>query len=524
MKYGHFFLAQLDVNARTDWFISSNIIVIAALLMSTKNPDQCYRLIECQLAKEDSMPEVREVILRLNDEKVRFESYEKLQSYMKLQIEQWEWLTRLPGAYKDAGLAIFETYFSRPIREIKQYTSKPVPPEFRLENEKMPFILYDSDEGFLIKRTMEEYDEVTAALALVYLNKHTRGAAHRDGEISSLMQNERLSFEKSIAIQIAISLQGFSSIGSEARSSVMKQTLDRFVSHAELATDAVNEYVTDIIDSTSSAKSDIDGLASSLTAAYLRRRKRYANYILKARNSARDAVSEATRTLETAKAAYHDQVDLDASVQYWNARRRNHSIFKVVWFCSILLSMVVMFSSVLGYFGAGGAVGLTGLIHQLRTEEPFSNYSPPIALESSLLTSRQKNSAINPPNLAPDASNPSSSLSTLAIAGPIRSELTLAVADLAGAALLITLLGILIKITLRQFNTHSYLALEAEEKITFTKTYLALLNEGKLKSEDDRKLVLESLFRSTKSGSIEEIPFSSPLELIFKSIGDKKPN
>lgn len=115
------------------------------------------------------------------------------------------------------------------------------------------------------------------------------------------------------------------------------------------------------------------------------------------------------------------------------------------------------------------------------------------------------------------SSSSSISLSTLK-----RSELTLAVADLAGAALLITLLGIIIKITLRQFNTHSYLALEAEERITFTKTYLALLNEGKLKSEEDRKLVLESLFRSTKSGAVEEIPFSSPLELILKTIGDKK--
>jgi len=155
------------------------------------------------------MPEVHEVILRLNGEKVKFESYEKLRSYLELQIAHWEWLTKLPGAYKDAGQAIFETYFSRPIQEIKQYTSKIVSPEFRLENEKMPFILYDSDEGFLIRRTKEEYDEVTAALALVYLNKHTRSAVHRDGQISSLTQSDRLSFEKSIAIQIAISLQGF---------------------------------------------------------------------------------------------------------------------------------------------------------------------------------------------------------------------------------------------------------------------------------------------------------------------------
>lgn len=473
------------------------------------------------------MPETPEVILRLNGEKVKFESYEKMRSFLELEIAHWEWLTKLPDAHKDAGQAIFETYFSRPIQEIKQYTSKKVLPEFRLENEKMPFILYDSDEGFLIRRAKEEYDEITAALALVYLNKHTRSAVHRDGQISSLIQSDRLSFEKSIAIQIAISLQGFSSIGSEARSSVMKETLDRFISHAELATDAVNEYVTDIIDLTSSAKSEMDELANSLTAAYLRRRRRYGAYMLKVRDSSRAAVSEAMHTLASAKAAYHDQVDLDASVQYWSVRRRNHSIFKVVWFFAILLSMAVMFSSVLGYFGAGGAVGLSSLVHQMRMEQVIPVSPPSVQLEASSSTPPTDVELITT-KLAPitteSSTDPVSSLSKIALSGPVRSELTIAVADIAGAALLITLLGILIKITLRQFNTHSYLALEAEERITFTKTYLALLNEGKLKSEDDRKLVLESLFRSTKSGSIEEIPFSSPLELIFKTIAEKKPS
>lgn len=472
------------------------------------------------------MPEVQEVVLRLNGEKIKFESYEELQAFLVLQIQHWKWLTKLPSAYKDAGQAIFETYFLRPIKEVEQNAIDFVSPQFRLGNEKMPFILYDSDEGFLITRTREEYDDVTAALTIVYLNRHTRSAVHRDGQISTLTQNDRLSFERSIAIQIAISLQGFSSIGSDARSSVMRETLERFVSHAELATDAVNNYVTEIIDSTSSAKSDIDDLANTLTAAYLRRRKRYSAYMIKARNSARAAVSEATSTLASAKAAYHDQVDLDASVQYWSIRRRNHSIFKVVWFFAVLLSMAVMFGSVLGYYGAGGAMGLSSMIHQQRTEESILTNPPSVRLDSPLSSTQPTNLAYTPPKSAPIASDSITSSmipsSPITVVGHTRSELTLAVADLAGAALLITLLGILIKITLRQFNTHSYLALEAEERITFTKTYLALLNEGKLKSEDDRKLVLESLFRSTKSGAVEEIPFSSPVELIFKTIGDKK--
>ncbi|WP_324729821.1 DUF6161 domain-containing protein [Pseudomonas chlororaphis] len=473
------------------------------------------------------MPEVHELILRLNDEKIRFENKKELQTYLDLQIQHWKWLTKLPSAYRESGRAIFETYFLSPIHEVEQDTINPASREFRLGNEKMPFILYDSDEGFLITKTRNEYDDVTAALTIVYLNRHTRSAIHRDGQISALTQNDRLSFEKSVAIQIAISLKGFSSIGSDARSSVMRETLERFVSHADLATDAINNYVTDIINSTSSAKSDIDDIASSLTAAYLKRRKRYSAYMIKVRNSARAAVSEAVNTLASAKMAYHDQVDLDASVHYWSARKRNHSIFKVIWFFAILLSMLIMFGSVLGYYGAGGAMGLSNMIHQQRTEESISSKPSSTLADSQLSSTPPSNLASTPTKVAPITSESTASSLTpsspIAVAGHTRSELTLAVADLAGVALLITLLGILIKITLRQFNTHSYLALEAEERITFTKTYLALLNEGKLKSEEDRKLVLESLFRSTKSGAVEEIPFSSPVELIFKTIGDRKP-
>ncbi|WP_155418764.1 DUF6161 domain-containing protein [Pseudomonas fluorescens] len=455
------------------------------------------------------MSDVQNFVLRLNGEKMLFESHETLSAYLALQIKHWKWLAKLPEPYKDAGEAIFETYFLNPIHEVETHAIDLVSPELRLGNDKMPFILYDSDEGYLTSKTREEYGDVTAALTVVYLNNHTRSAIHRNGKISSFAQNDRLSFERSIAIQIAISLKGFSAIGSDARSSAMRETLERFVSHAELATDAVNNYVTDIIDSAASSKSDIDDLAESLTATYTRRRKRYKAYMIRVRNSARTAVTEATTTLASAKNAYHDQVDLDASVQYWSARRRNHSIYKVVWFFAILLSMTVMFISVLGYYGAGGAAGLSNLMHEQRVENA--------TLSQELSTTPPS----SPTPIEPTATSltPSASIN---LVSHTRSEISLAVADLAGAALLITLLGILIKITLRQFNTHSHLALEAEERITFTKTYLALLNEGKLKSDEDRKLVLESLFRSTKSGATEEIPFSSPLELILKTIGDKK--
>lgn len=467
------------------------------------------------------------VVLRLNGDVLRFKTKDELKDYLQSICHGWEWLINMTGAYQEVGKAIFRVYFYDPITAIRQEMEDGRISVYKLGSETSVFLLNDSDAGFLIAKTRREYDDVTAALAILYLSKYTRSLIARDERISEFASSDRLTFERSVAIQIAISLQGFSSIGADARSALMMETLDRFVSHADLATDAVNTYVTDISESTQSAKRDLDSLGDSLKNAYIRRRKRYSAYLLSARNSARAAFTDAVDSFESAKTAYHDQVDLDASVQYWTARKRNHSAFKVIWFFAVLMSMAVMFVSVMGYYGVGGAAGLSNAFGQHRQQSTDGNSAPAglvAALLPTVASAEPGAPAEHPANTAPADTASSVITTSTPTGGPgaARSEVATAIADLAGVALLITLLGILIRITLRQFNTHSHLALEAEERITFTKTYLALLNEGKLKSEEDRKLVLESLFRSTKSGTMDEIPFSSPVELIFKTISDKK--
>ena len=464
------------------------------------------------------------VALRLNGDVLKFKSNDELNEYLESICREWEWLINMPGAYQEIGKAIFAVYFYNPISVIRQEMKDSKISVYKLGSESSVFLLNDSDAGYLIAKTRREYDDVTAALAILFLSKHTRSLIARDERISEFAISDRLTFERSVAIQIAISLQGFSSIGADARSALMMETLDRFVSHADLATDAVNAYVTDITESTQSAKRNLDSLGDSLKNAYIRRRKRYSAYLLNARNSARTAFTEAVDSFESAKTAYHDQVDLDASVQYWMARKRNHSVFKVIWFFAVLMSMAVMFVSVMGYYGVGGAAGLSSAFGHYRPQSADGNGST-VRLVTALLPAAASAEAGEHPAQTKPADNASAVTTTpphAVVQGAAQSEVATAIADLAGVALLITLLGILIRITLRQFNTHSHLALEAEERITFTKTYLALLNEGKLKSEEDRKLVLESLFRSTKSGTMDEIPFSSPVELIFKTISDKK--
>lgn len=429
------------------------------------------------------------VVLIVNGQRVEYAKISEVEEYLYAQEQNWKWLSKLSDQYRENGTALYMAYFFNRINSVREDLaagSKRV----KLGSEKMPYTSFDSDEGYLILKAKDEYGSVTAALTLLFMNKFTRGIMYRDGRVREFAEDPRLVFERSVAIQIGLSLQEFSTLVADARSSVVRDTIERFVSHAELATDAVNQYVAEIADKTNSLEQRANRVVDSITTAYQRRKKTYINFASKSRLAAKDAVDEVKLTLASAKAAYHDQVDLDASVQYWSVRKKNHSKYKAFWFLAVVLSILLTFGSVVAYYGLGGASEIPELFSQVSSEG---------ASATGNVNSEQK-----------------------VIAGKSRSELALAVADLAGAALLITLLGILIRISLRQFNTHSHLVLEAEERITFTKTYLALLNEGKLKSEEDRRLVLESLFRTTKSGGSDEIPFTSPLELILKTISDKK--
>jgi len=429
------------------------------------------------------------VYVRVNGDMREYPSQVEAVEYLESEERSWRWLLKLPSLYLDAATEMYDELFRKPIEGGLTLVRGGVK-NVELGGKKK-HISVGSAENILIGKTRDEYGDLTAALVLLYLNKNTRSFLVSSLTIKRMVDNPNLAFERSVAIQIGLSLQDFVPMAVDSRSSELRHQVERFSEHTSLVRNAVNGYASDLTDEIIASKERISELGKSIGKSYARRKKVYSHFATKARQSAKASIEETKAALDSAKAAYHDQVDLNASVQYWTVRRRSHSVFKFVWFFAVVMSMVTTFLSMLAYYGYGGAAGLS---HMLRQQAPAE-----VVMQA--------------------AASPAV---TAKILGQNASDLSLAVADLAGAALLITLLGVIIKITLRQFNTHSHLSLEAAERITFTKTYLALLNEGKLKSDEDRRLILESLFRSTQSGAVAEIPFSSPVELILKTLGEKK--
>ncbi|WP_236531978.1 DUF6161 domain-containing protein, partial [Pseudomonas syringae] len=224
--------------------------------------------------------------------------------------------------------------------------------------------------------------------------------------------------------------------------------------------------------------------------------------------SSQTALKDARSDLINAQETYHAQVDLKASVQYWTEEMDRHRKTASKWLYAVVATTAVTFLAPVLYYHLGGITGLS----QASTERTVSNTgSTPAKIQKtdSFNSPTQSETAVVEPKVATDLN---------------LSPLAAHIADLTGAALLIALLSIFIRLSLRQFNTHSYLRHESAERLVMTKTYLALSNEGKLSTDTDRKLVLEALFRATQSNGVPETAISTPIELIIKAVTDSKPD
>ncbi|MGX1088467.1 DUF6161 domain-containing protein [Pseudomonas sp. AP3_22 TE3818] len=438
----------------------------------------------------------------ISGKKVTFKSEADFRDYIQSEIDNWKWLADPQNAHRNQTNELYNLYFFSKLRPLQDRfdPNHPQYNDFVLGSEADPYLEKTSKEGLLIQKTREHYGNIVAALLLIYISEQNRKIARTNNAAQTFADNPQLSYERTLAIQIALAGTDVSGLIGKSRTQRLDKILEKFSYDADICLTNINTQELKFEEQVKEKTTEINSNASAIQRSFKRRNRVYRVYAKKSKEAASHSLEEAEQRLASAKAAYDDQIDLDASVQYWIKRRKSHSTFKVLWFVAVVLCMIITFASMLTYYSYGGAAGLSKYMHaQAERETIHPTTQPSINAVTPIQKSEQQ-----------------------LLLGHTSSELSLAIADLAGAALLITLLGVLIRIALRQFNTHSHFALDAAERITFTKTYLALLNEGKLKADEDRRLILESLFRSSQPGSLIEIPFSSPIELILKALADKK--
>lgn len=89
----------------------------------------------------------------------------------------------------------------------------------------------------------------------------------------------------------------------------------------------------------------------------------------------------------------------------------------------------------------------------------------------------------------------------------------------------LVLLGVLgiwaVRLVVRLFLSHIHLATDAAERVTMVKTYLSLLESDKLPSDDDRKLILQALFRPATDGIVKDEGLPHPAMEALTRLGSR---
>lgn len=413
----------------------------------------------------------REVMLTINDDlTLGFPSVHDMKEFIHSEMKFWGWLKSLPHEFIPAGHKLYEVVIDRCWRNIfdVQLEQNPDGAEFKTVT-SIPVLLSSSADAQLIDKIKERFGTIAGFMAVVFINTPNRHAMIEHQIIKNIVEIPGLEYDRTAAIQSILAYQNSDSLivnsnveSLRARYKEFDKRHEDVMSKMSFGLELFGSHAEDL-------KKELDRRAAKVDYSIDRRVKLWLGIAKKTSAEAKTKMESAQNSLSSAKDAYLAQIDLSDSVKHWEDRKKHHEHHKLLWLTGVIGSMLTTFFSIILYFKYGGMIELSGT--------PTTS----------------------------DATN-----------------ISAAVTQISGALLLITLMGIIIRITLRQFNSHSHLALESQERIIFTKTYLTLMRDGKLDSELDRRLVLESLFRPTQAGGAAEITFSPPMELIYKAISEQR--
>lgn len=400
------------------------------------------------------------------------------------ELEHWEWLKTIGDAQLNPAIrTAYSIFFEEPVAQFIRramnsghYGNEPV---------EETLLRWNTPEAALVQRLQIEGYDVIAFFVFIMLSGKRRVVSCDYPDLLHALEDPRYQYERTTAIRIVNDFLGVGELAPQGGSDSISTATAAFRSHFESSKLSINHAINSVRVEAEASKQRLKAEFVSVRRLLDRRKKLWRSHIKKVVVQARGEVVSAQNDLQSAKDAYSAQIDLKESVKYWEERKTNHERQKTKSLIAVVCSMVATFVGMICYLSFGWGMNTA----------PSSD-----AVKGA----------------------PSSSVATT-IGSMSPESLANIISHFVGAALLLTFLGILIRISLRQYNTHSNCALEAQERTTFTKTYLALMHEGKLSSEADRRLVLEALFKPNSFTSSPEISFNTPMELIYKAAERAKP-
>lgn len=430
---------------------------------------------------------------------------ELISDIFESDFKTWKWIDTLDSA------EAHEYYFSHvrsAEKEILGYSQA----VSNKNNEALPkqinidyYVSSNGSLGEFILQTRQQHGDIVAFYALQIATTDT-DATHKNYNRSD-PSKKSLSYEYHLAHFLYFQHINAGDYITGNTNKKLKTLVENFSTTAKLSLE-------DIRDTGDTARKMLSESSEELARGRTRNKaraltvlRRYRRVFSTVRQEAHAAKIAAKDDLTSAFETYHAQVDLKSSIVYWNDKVIQHNKSKWRWLIVVIASVILTFASPIYYYSIGGASALS----EKNNESKVYTQPPP-----------------QPTDISKDAKPSNTSESSIKDSVNLSHEtlqkvvIASGIADLTGAALIVALMSVLLRLSLRQYNTYMFLGNDAEERVTMLKTYLALSNEGKLTSDGDMKLVLEALFRPSQSGSIPESTPATPIELVIKAITERK--
>jgi hypothetical protein len=425
------------------------------------------------------------------------------------QRDAWRWLDDLPSPLATEEYS--RNFITKPLKlaELEFAADGPTTRHINIQS----YVSSDGELGTVAQEVKKEHGAIVGFMFLLVSHPEIAGKLNLYSSLDAFFKNENLYYERTLALHLYFELIDAAKITTASRHKAKENEILNYKRAHEAAIENASSRLKNAVAEIESLR---DAQIQDTQAASRKTKRRvelYRALLTKAAKSGNESLKKSQTALQaaredlvTAQDTYHAQIDLKASVHYWTEEMKRHSNTASGWLMAVVVTTGLTFLAPVIYYHLGGVTALSR-----------SNTEQTAPVDGSKTITTHYPADTNAPAL-----NANGSSDQKTTQDPTYSPLVAHIADLTGAALLIALLTIFIRLTLRQFNTHSYLKHESAERLVMTKTYLALSNEGKLSADGDRKLVLEALFRATQSNGVPETSISTPIELIIKAVTDKR--
>lgn len=416
-----------------------------------------------------------------------------VRSFLYRQMEAWRWLFDLSDNFKKVHTALFGILAQeRESTEAQQC-------RVSLGSTERPYIDAFSELGLQIKLISESHGELVAAFFVIYcIPSNRERIATNLGELLRTLASEHF-YESALAMQLSINRKLESTEGNDTTESLM---FTQRSATADLMKDLQSSR-TNIAKTENELLADFDSKKNDFTESFqtaaLFNKNRLRRYRLLTKKTMRlisKKISLAELDWEAKKARLKEQLEIKESITYWEGRESAHNLSKHFW----LFALFVIMATTLTIMHQSAQ----SFLEDLHTKSAPASTPTKEPLQGSV--------AATPPPLINKTVEGLGSLNV-----SINAEfLAMFIIKLAGTILILTFSGILIKVSLRQYSNNVALSTNASERLAFIKTYLALMDEGKLDGREDRNLVLQALFRSSGVAA-NDIPVTTPIEILLKN-------